>query len=282
MICAVTGASGYVGSILAAALNRKFQVIPIVRKPASPNSIQWSLTNARVIDDQLRERNVTTLVHSAWDFSHPSEKENQRCNVEGSHALFESARRAGVQRIVFISTISAFDTAHSNYGQSKLQVERMVLDQYQGIVIRPGLVWGLDPGGMFGSLNKQIDGGRFIPLIGSGNYPQYLVHQDDLGDAILKAASGDLHSDTAITVANSQPWMLRDLIKSIAMQKRRSVTLLPVPWPAVYLALKTAELAGIKLTFRSDSVLSLVYQNPAPDFTTAKRLGLQCRPYVSK
>jgi hypothetical protein len=40
-----------------------------------------------------------------------------------------------------------------------------------------------------------------------------------------------------------------------------------------------AELLGRPLNFRSDSVVSLMNQDPAPDFTVAERLGVICRPF---
>jgi nucleoside-diphosphate-sugar epimerase len=254
------------------------EVVPISRREAAGSS-RWEMQNPTEISEELRSRGVKVLVHAAWDFTHPNAEENDRVNVEGSRQLFESADRAGVERILFISSISAFAGARSAYGQSKLRVERMVFDRPGGIVIRPGLVWGAGPGGMFGALTKQVESGSMIPMIGSGRYPQYLVHEDDLGDAIRKAVAGGLKVSAPITVANEVPWLLRDLIEDIARKQGKKVTLLPVPWPAVYAGLKAAELMGAKLNFRSDSVLSLVFQDPSPDFTPANQLGLARRSY---
>jgi nucleoside-diphosphate-sugar epimerase len=278
MTCAITGASGYVGSRLASAIQRDMEVVPISRREAA-GSIRWEMQNPTEISEELRSRGVKVLVHAAWDFTHPNAEENDRVNVQGSRQLFESADRAGVERILFISSISAFAGARSAYGQSKLRVERMVLDRPGGVVIRPGLVWGAGPGGMFGALTKQVESGSMIPMIGSGRYPQYLVHEDDLGDAIRKAVAGGLKVSAPITVANEVPGLLRDLIEDIARKQGKKVTLLPVPWPAVYAGLKAAELMGAKLNFRSDSVLSLVFQDPSPDFTPANQLGLARRSY---
>jgi nucleoside-diphosphate-sugar epimerase len=254
------------------------EVVPISRREAA-GSIRWEMHNPAEISEQLRSRGVKVLVHAAWDFTHPNAEENDRVNVQGSRQLFESADRAGVERILFISSISAFAGARSAYGQSKLRVERMVFDRPGGVVVRPGLVWGAGPGGMFGALTKQVESGSMIPMIGSGRYPQYLVHEDDLGDAIRKAVAGGLKVSAPITVANEVPWLLRDLIEDIARKQGKKVTLLPVPWPAVYAGLKAAELMGAKLNFRSDSVLSLVFQDPSPDFTPANQLGLARRSY---
>jgi nucleoside-diphosphate-sugar epimerase len=254
------------------------EVVPISRREDA-GSIRWEMQNPSDISEELRRRGVKVLVHVAWDFTHPNAKENDRVNVEGSRQLFECADRAGVERIVFVSSISAFAGARSAYGQSKLRVERMVLERPGGVVIRPGLVWGAGPGGMFGALTKQVESGSMIPMIGSGRYPQYLVHEEDLGEAIRRAAAGSLAFDAPITVANEVPWQLRDIIKEIARKQRKQITLLPLPWPAVYAGLKTAEMLGAKLNFRSDSVLSLVFQDPSPDFRPANQLGIVRRGY---
>jgi hypothetical protein len=42
--------------------------------------------------------------------------------------------------------------------------------------------------------------------------------------------------------------------------------------------LKTAEIAGLKLNFRSDGLISLMHQNPRPDFSANAAAGLVCRP----
>jgi hypothetical protein len=47
----------------------------------------------------------------------------------------------------------------------------------------------------------------------------------------------------------------------------------------VWAGLKSAEACGLKLNFRSDSLVSLTHQNPAPDFSANARAGLVCRPF---
>ena len=116
---AVTGASGYVGSRIAAGLAPSFQVIGVGRKAAIP----WSFTQPESIAPALAQNSVTTLIHSAWDFSHPRPAANWRTNVEGSRRLLDDALKAGVTRLIFISSISAFPSARSQYGKSKLAVE---------------------------------------------------------------------------------------------------------------------------------------------------------------
>jgi nucleoside-diphosphate-sugar epimerase/choline dehydrogenase-like flavoprotein len=269
MVVAVTGASGYVGSRLAAALSGTLRVVPLGRN-ADAEGIRWSLSDETRVAADLRSRGARTLLHAAWDFTRPKPSENWRVNVEGSRRLFENAIQAGVDRIVFLSTISSFEGAQSEYGKSKLAVERLALD-LGGTVIRPGLVWGERPGGMFDSLRSQVAKGGVVPLIGDGSYPQYLVHEEDLAAIVVRAVAGEF-AGRVLTVAHSKPWPIRDLILRLAQEQGRKIRFLPVPWRLVYGGLKSAESLGVRMSFRSDSLKSMVYQNPAPDFASVHPL----------
>ena len=97
-VCALTGASGYVGSRIAAALATEFEVAPMGRFPGE-GGIAWHLSPSQNITDELKARGVAVLVHSAWDFRHPDPKENWRWNVEGSRKLIDDAQKAGVQQL---------------------------------------------------------------------------------------------------------------------------------------------------------------------------------------
>ena len=252
--CAVTGASGYVGSRIAVRLGVDFCIVPLGRTVGS-EGIPWALGDA--VAEGLRMRRVKVLVHAAWDF------EDAKGSVDGSLRLIEEAVAAGVVQIVFISTISAFAGARSQYGRAKLKVEEMVLAA-GGTVLRPGLVWGTSPGGMLGTIRKQVSRGGLVPIIGDGKYPQFLVHEEDLAEVVRLAAHG-MFQGRVLTVAHPRPWPLRNLILKLATEQGTNARLVGVPWPVVYGGLKTAETLGLKLGFRSDSVLSLVHQNSAPE-----------------
>jgi nucleoside-diphosphate-sugar epimerase len=265
--CAITGANGYVGSRIAFALASEWRIVPLGRS-AGEDGIPWTFDSPS-IESSLRARGVTALLHSAWDFRHPKAADNWQTNVEGSRRLLEAARAAGVQRIVFISSVSSFTGARSQYGKSKLAVEQLVLAA-GGTVIRPGLVWGDRPGGMFGSLKQQVSKGKIVPMIGNGRYPQYLVHEDDLAEAVRRAlhpATAEAFAGRILTVAHPHGRLLRDLILGIAKREGKTVNLVGIPWPLIYTALKLAETLGLKMDFRSDSLIGLVYHDKNPQFS---------------
>jgi nucleoside-diphosphate-sugar epimerase len=275
IVCALTGASGYVGSVIEAELAREIRVVPLNRRPKRADAIQWDFTATRDITSDLRSRGVDVLVHAAWDMRASNLAELQRICVEGSRRLYESARAAGVRGIVFISTISAFDGCRSAYGKSKMQVERLT-KEYGGVVIRPGLVYGARSGGAFGAMRNQIQKSSVVPLIGDGRAPQYLIDERTLAGVILRAVKGEFDESAGepITVAHPQPWPFRELLDRLAAESGRTVRLVPIPWQALYAGLRAAEMLGLRLKVRSDSILSFVYQNTNPDFSALQKYDI--------
>jgi nucleoside-diphosphate-sugar epimerase len=276
-ICAITGSNGYVGGCVKnyfAALGWEIRELTRHPKPGS-HAVAFQL-GADVAPAALA--GATALVHCAYDFRPLTQKEIHAVNVAGTEKLFSAARAAGVGKIICISTISAFAGCRSLYGQAKLEIEKIALT-HGAQVIRPGLVYGDGPGGMFGKLTAQVRKSSRIPLIGDGSQIQFLVHQEDLCVFVERCANGEVvFSGKILTAANAQPWPFKELLRAIAHGQGREIKFIPLPWRCVWAGLKTAEVCGLRLNFRSDSLVSLMHQNPAPDFSANAAVGLICRP----
>jgi nucleoside-diphosphate-sugar epimerase len=276
--CALTGANGFVGSRLRRHLEAHgWRVLPWTRQPQPGTGAVAFRLGQQVDPGQLK--GVDALVHCAYDFGPLRWQDIRQTNVVGSQVLFAAARDAGVKSMLYISSLSAFAGCRSLYGKAKLEAE--ALAQSAGaFVIRPGLVYSENPGGMFGRLLRQVRGARFIPTMWGGKQTQYLVHEEDLGGVVQGCLEGRVPAGSGpIAAAHGQGWELRDIMAGMAQVMGRRISFVPVPWQFVWLALKSLELAGAPAKFRSDSLISLVYQDPAPSFVLLKSLGFQCRPF---
>lgn len=254
-----------------------WEIFELTRRPRSGSrAFQFQLGD-ELSPDLLS--GVTALVHCAYDFTPLKWDEIAAVNVEGSRKLFQAARAAKVPGIIFISSISAYDGCRSLYGRAKLEIEKMAIAS-GALVVRPGLVYGGVAGGMFGKLAAKLRKSSIVPLIGTGAQIQYLIHNEDLSVFIEKYASGGVDiAPRIVTAANEHPWRFKELIREIARSEGKKPVFIPLPWRAVWLALKSAQICGLKMNFRSDSLVSLMYQNPAPDFSANAELGLVCRPF---
>ena len=277
-ICAITGSNGYVGGCVKNYFAAHgWDILELTRSPkAGTRAVKFQLGGE--ISPSVFE-NVGALVHCAYDFKPLRRDEIRAVNVAGSRKILEAARAAKITKIIFISSISAFAGCRSLYGDAKLEIEKIAL--YCGaLVLRPGLVYGDGSGGMFGKLAAQIRNSSVIPMIGDGSQIQFLVHNEDLCAFIEKFAAGKIEvAPQILTAANEQPWPFKKLLLEIARGLRRKPKFIPLPWRLVWLGFKSAEVCGLKLNFRSDSLFSLMNQNPAPDFSANSKVGLACRPF---
>jgi len=277
-VCMLTGAHGFVGSRLKRYLEREgWRVIAWTRQP-EPGSGAVAFHLGQEVDPGLL-KGAHALVHCAYDFGPRRWEDIAAVNVTGWQKLLEAARTAGVGSVILISSLSAFAGCRSLYGKAKLEIESFA--QSMGAsVIRPGLVYSDNPGGMFGRLVRQVRGSRFIPIMWGGKQVQYLLHDEDLGKLVHACLEGRLpKAAEPITIAHEQGWELKEILRQIAQALGKRVSFVPVPWQGVWLALKSLELAGVRTNFRSDSLISMVYQNPRPEFASTKSLGFACRPF---
>jgi len=277
-ICAITGSNGYVGSCIKKFFaGRGWEILELTRQP-KPNSRAVKFQLSGEISPQSLA-GVNALVHCAYDFKPLRRDEIRAVNVEGSRKILEAARAAGVGKIICISSIAAYDGCRSLYGKAKLEIEKIALDN-GALAIRSGLVYGSEPGGMFGKLAAQVRKSSVIPMIGDGSQIQFLVHNEDLCAFAEKFAAGNIEiAPQILTAANGQPWPFKKLLLEIARALDKKPKFFPLPWRLVWLGLKSAEICGLKLDFRSDSLVSLMNQNPKPDFSANSKIGLDCRPF---
>ena len=255
-------------------------VVAMGRNPASERDIRWSFESTEDIASELKRRGVKYLVHAAWDMRANSSAELERICVNGSARLFQAARRANVRRIVFISTMSAFPNCRSAYGQSKLAVEGL-LKGTPATIIRPGLVFGAKSGGVFGTMRQQIQKAFLVPLIGRGDIPQFLLHETTLAQCVLSAVKGNFdHLETVpITLAHPQGWPFKDLVRSISISESKNTLMIAVPWPVLLHGMRIGEALGLRLPFKSDSVVSFIFSDRTPDFSVMRSLNIQPKPY---
>jgi len=212
----VTGASGFVGSAVARRLREAGFAVRALVRPTSPTTHLAELGLDFVTGDlrdpaSLREAlaDVRYLFHVAADYrmwaSDPQEMIDT--NVAGTRALMQEAMRAGVERVVYTSSVatlaartdgvSADETmpleeqrAIGTYKRSKVAAERAVEELIaQGL---PAVI--VNPSTPIGPRDvKPTPTGRIIVEAASGRMPAFvdtglnMVHVDDVAEGHLAA-----------------------------------------------------------------------------------------------
>jgi nucleoside-diphosphate-sugar epimerase len=276
---AVTGANGYVGSVLAESLRREgMNVIALQRSVTSDDTTRKFSLDEPATPELFA--GVNALVHCAYDFRVADRTAIWRTNVDGSIRLLQSAKSAGIQRIVFISTMSAFPSCKSMYGQAKLAIEDAA--KSLGVqIVRPGLVYGRSPRGMVGSLLKLVSLPLVTPMVGFGGQVLYLVHEEDLGALVNTMVRGDVTSSEPVIAAHDRGRTLREIVDTLGRASGCTGGKLHVPVPGglLYAGLRSLEMIGLRPRVRSDSLVSLLNQQVSPDFGPTRHTGVGFREF---
>ena len=280
MCCAVTGAGGYIGAAIANRLRSNgIEVIEFNRRglPSGPEYRAVAFQLGADVPPQSFA-GVDVLIHCAYDFTVNSWEAIHRVNVEGTRNVLAAARAGGVQRIIVISTISAFEGCRSLYGRAKLEIERDA-EPYHAAIVRPGLVYdSAAPQGVVGALARVIDLSPIVPLVGGGKQVLYPCHLDDLTTLIYALCMRDVIPTSVPIIASSAHGMtFREILAAMAHHKGKSPLFVPIPAFPLLITLRVAEGLGVRTRLRSDSLVSLMNQPSAVDFSPLATIGVPFR-----
>jgi len=216
----VTGATGFIGRRLVAALRERGARLRILVRPGSTIPTDWS--DVEIVDGDLAANvslmracgGIDTVVHAAG-FAHADAADTPdfaarhwAVNAEGTFRLLDAAVAAGVGRFVFLSTVKAVGDPGSRcvnenwdappetpYGRAKRAAEERVLAMgrergMHAVNLRLALVYGPGMKANLARLIKAAQRGWFPPLPETANR-RSLVHVDDVVLAVMLAAGGN-------------------------------------------------------------------------------------------
>lgn len=182
---AITGATGFVGkATLDVALHKAMKVRALTRRPAAPrDGVEWvsgALDNAASLDELVQ--GCDAVIHIAGLTNTPNVGRFEAANVTGTANMIASAKKAGVERFVFVSSLSAREPDLSAYGTSKARAEKLVQDSgLNWTIVRPPGVYG--PGDKdYLDLFKAAKLG-FVPVPPEG--ASSLIHVEDLARLLI-------------------------------------------------------------------------------------------------
>ena len=187
---AVTGASGFIGrAITAALIDAGHTVTALVRRPEAAGEVR-ALGAAPILGglDQPERlaalcARATAVIHVAGVTRGIDYADFERVNVAGSAAVFAAARRAGLP-VLAISSLAARAPDISHYALSKRAMERLLdgAAAPRSLVLRPPAVYG--PGDteiapLFAAMRRGV---AVTP--GRTNARFSMLHVQDLAEAV--------------------------------------------------------------------------------------------------
>lgn len=304
----VTGADGFVGGVLCETLAASARRVRRAVRVARPGLTDAVATGDIGPDTDWRSalEGVGSVVHLAArthvlrETAADPPAEYRRINLDGTRRLAQMAARAGVRRLVFMSSIKVNGEATERpfterdvprpedaYGRSKWETEQALAriaaeTGLEVVVLRSPLVYGPGVKGNFLRLMDVVARGTPLPLSSIENR-RSLVYVGNLADAIVKTIDAPGTAGRTYLVSDGEDVSTPDLVRSLAQALGVRPRLLPCP-PALLkfgaaLAGKRAELARLTGSLQVDSSRihrELLWQ---PRYTLAQGLAETARWY---
>lgn len=274
-VIAVTGATGYIGAALARQLvDRGVTVRALGRSAVLMPGAEFVHYDLRFPLPPGALEGIDGLVHLAAETSGASAVD-EAVEELAVRRLSEAIEKRRV-RFVFVSSQTARADAPTAYGRAKWGCEQIVLAA-DGVVIRPGQVYGGAERGLFGMLCRLVRTFPVLPLLWPDPQIQP-IHVDDLAEALALCALKDDIPTGVYQLGEPQPIGFSVFLKMLSQERlRRESFGVAVPLP---LLLGLLKLPGVRRRFsaQSERLRSLAGLRPMSTKNSLNSFGLRLRP----
>ncbi|MDH4069612.1 MAG: NAD(P)-dependent oxidoreductase [Ignavibacteria bacterium] len=265
----ITGGAGFLGINLARYLLAKGEEVTSL--DLLPFDYPDVLEDVREVQGDIRDpaavrsavQGADIVVHAAAALPLYSDEDIVTTDVQGTRNVLSEAMKAGVGRVVHISSTAVYGIPDHHpllesdrlegvgaYGKAKIDAE-LVCNEFRlkghcVPILRPKTFIGPERLGVFALLYDWALEGRGFPMIGSGNNRYQLLDVEDLCDAIYLAAAGEPHlvNDTFNIGAKVFGTMKTDY-QAVLDEAGFGKRIRPFPAGPVILGLKVLEKLGL-------------------------------------
>jgi NADH dehydrogenase len=267
----VTGGTGAVGRAAVRELHRRGHRVRVLSRRARTESAWWPAGVDGFDGDVTDERSFRgaadgcqVIVHAIGIVAEePPSRTFQRVNIDGTRYIVLEAERAGVERIVYLSSLGA-DRGTSAYHKSKLVAEDVVRAFTRDwVILRPGAVYG--PGDEHVSvLLRMVRTLPIVPTIGDGEQRFQPIWHEDLARAIAVAAERPDVRCRALELAGPDLTSQNDLVARLRALTGRDVIHAPLPEVVASWGLRALDALGIDTPVGESQIAMLRDGNVIP------------------
>jgi len=219
MRIAITGGSGFVGRHLAERFDAA-DIVTVSRRTGVNIDDVDALTAAF--------EGCEVVAHCAGINREIGEQTYRRVHVDGTRAVVEAAKRAGVTRIVMLSFLRARPNCGSPYHESKWAAEELVRSSgLDYTILKAGMIYGRGDH-LVDHVSHSV---QTLPLFATVGFREKTIRPIPVGelvDVLVASIDGGLPSST-VAVTGGEELMLSEVVCRVANAVGRRVAVVPAP-----------------------------------------------------
>jgi nucleoside-diphosphate-sugar epimerase len=177
--------------------------------------------------------------------------------IEYMPQVLSAMRRAGVERLIVISSTSAHSAFEHRSGP-RLSMEARVRESgLDWTIVRPSMIYGSELDHNMHKLLRFLDRSPVFPIFGSGENLWQPVYYKDLAEGVFSALEREESVGQAYDLPGARPLPYLDLVHTAAHALGKSPRIVHLPLEPVRWTLSTAERIRLPLPIKSEQVLRL-------------------------
>lgn len=257
----VTGGTGLVGRATVEALRDRGHLVRVLAR-RTPGSRLDAIEGVEYRRADLADPatlhgccdDCEVVVHAAAAVHLPGGPEAlERLNVGGTRLLVQEALRAGVRRIVHVSSLGA-ERGTSEYHRTKRTAELLVRETaHEWVILRPGNVYG--PGeSHVARFMHAMRTWPVVPVPGDPDQRFQPIWIEDLACCIAQAALEPVHAGRTYELVGPDTVSMRELHEWVGAIVGRHPPLLRVPVALIEAGVPVLETLGLPVPISRDEV----------------------------
>jgi uncharacterized protein YbjT (DUF2867 family) len=225
MVILITGATGFIGSRLSAALRAAgHRVIAASRHSGTNDSVAADFT--RDFDAETwvpKLAGVDIVINAVGIIREHGAQSFENIHARAPQALFAACVKAGVKKVIQISALGA-DTGTTRYFTSKNAADEYLAQlPIAWTIVQPSLVFGF--GGSSAAMFTLLASLPVTPLPSGGSQQVQPIHVEDVVAAVRKLIESSEMNGQRVALVGPEPISLKEFLRRLRHRMR-----LPRPW----------------------------------------------------
>lgn len=238
----VFGGTGFLGRQIVRRLARSgYRMRVATRKPSLANSVlpsgdvgQIAVLRCDVRDEAQVARAVegaAVVINAVGILSPSGGRSFKAMHVEAAANIASAAAKAGVERLIHISSIMSDTESRSAYSRTKAEGEAAVRELFPAAtVLRPSIVFGQGDGFFNRAAGAMRLARGLFPLFGGGKSKFQPVFVGDVADAVANTLKSDATKGRTYELGGPAVYTLEELLRQTAEVTERKFSFVSIPF----------------------------------------------------